>query len=343
MSRSEETLPPSSPGEPSPIPFRRVLVVYDEDAAGGAPDARDALDQAAHVAGALAELGVESEVLPIGLDLAPLERRLAAASGTAVFNLVESLGGRAALIHLVPTLLEALGVPFTGCTAAAQQLSSNKLLAKRRLVAAGLPTPELLDASKHGGPWIVKSVWEHASVGLDDASVVADASAALALIEKKREELGGEWFAERYVSGRELNVALLATPEGVRTLPVAEIEFDAFPPGKPRIVGYAAKWDPESFEYRATPRRFGVETELAARAAALAVDCWHAFGLTGYARVDFRVGTDGRLSILEINANPCLSPDAGFAAALGAANVPFPTAVSWLLADAAQRGRACSR
>jgi len=340
MPRSEESRLTSLFGrEPSPIPFRRVLVLYDEHAADGAPDARDALDQAAYVAAALEDLGVETETLPVGLDLAPLERRVAVAPDTAVFNLVESLGGRAVLIHLVPTLLEALGVPFTGCTAAAQHLSSNKLLAKQRLVDLGLPTPELCEVSAHGGPWIVKSVWEHASVGLDDASVVADARAAAALIEKKRAELGGEWFAERYVPGRELNVALLATPDGVRALPVAEIEFDAFPADKPRIVGYAAKWEPESFEYRATPRRFGVEPALAARVTGLAIDCWHAFGLAGYARVDFRVGADGAPSILEINANPCLSPDAGFAAALAAADIPFATAVSWLLNDAARRAR----
>src|SRR5690606_31385231 len=160
-----------------------------------------------------------------------------------------------------------------------------------------------------------KSVWEHASVGLDDASVVADSGAAAALIERKRAELGGEWFAERFVPGRELNLALLATPAGVRALPVAEIEFDAFPADKPRIVGYAAKWDADSFEYRATPRRFDIEPELAARAIDLALACWARFGLEGYARVDFRVGTDGAPTILEINANPCLSPDAGFAAA----------------------------
>src|SRR5690606_37305111 len=272
---------------------------------------------------ALRGLGVETETLPVGVDLGPLERRVAAGRDTAVFNLIESLGGRATLIHLVPTMLEALGVPFTGCPAAAQHLSSNKLLAKRRLIEAGLPTPELWHATSNGGPWIVKSVWEHVSVGLDDDSVVPDSEAAAALIDKKRAEWGGEWFAERFVPGRELNVALLATPRGVRALPVAEIQFDGFPEGKPRIVGYAAKWEPASFEYRATPRRFGVEPELAARASELAIECWKVFGLEGYARVDFRVEANGRVSILEINANPCLSPDAGFAAALAAANIPF--------------------
>jgi len=331
--------------EPEPI-FRRVLVAHDADAAHGAPDASDALVQAAHVADALRSLGVETETQPVGLDLGPLERRLAAApDDTAVFNLVESLGGRAALIHIVPTLLEALGVPFTGCPAQAQHVSSNKLLAKARLAHAGLPTPERWSESSRGGPWIVKSVWEHASIGLDDESVVADACDVAAAIDRKRAESGGEWFAERFVPGRELNVALIARPDAVRTLPPAEIVFDGFPEHKPRIVGYAAKWQPDSFEYRATPRRFGIEPELAARVTALALECWTVFGLAGYARVDFRIGPDGTPSILEINANPCLSPDAGFAAALDAAGIPFVTAVSWLLADAAARSkgpRGCS-
>src|SRR5690606_1363693 len=73
----------------------------------------------------------------------------------------------------------------------------------------------------------------------------------------RRAEFGGRWFAERYIEGREINVGLLAGPEGARVLPVAEIDFGAFPATKPRIVGYAAKWDAESFEYRNTPRRFG--------------------------------------------------------------------------------------
>jgi D-alanine-D-alanine ligase len=58
------------------------------------------------------------------------------------------------------------------------------------------------------------------------------------------------------------------------------------------------------------------------------------FGLNGFARVDLRVDEEGRPWILEVNANPCLSPDAGFAAALAEAGVTFPDAVSRILAAA---------
>ena len=101
-------------------------------------------------------------------------------------------------------------------------------------------------------------------------------------------------------------------------MPPAEIRFDAFEAGKRRIVDYRAKWDEASFEYHHTPRSFEhppADAPLIDQLMQLSLDSWRAFDLKGYARVDFRVDTDGRPWVLEVNANPCLSPDAGFAAA----------------------------
>ena len=133
-------------------------------------------------------------------------------------------------------------------------------------------------------------------------------------------EGGDDRFVERYIDGREFNLSLLASEEGqnVEVLPPAEIAFVDFPPGKPRIVGYAAKWRRDSYEYSHTPRQFGAErTEplLAHMLSDLARQCWALFGLRGYARVDFRVDRWNRPWVIEINGNPCLSPDAGFMAA----------------------------
>jgi D-alanine-D-alanine ligase len=92
-------------------------------------------------------------------------------------------------------------------------------------------------------------------------------------------------------------------------------------------VGYRAKWDDDSFESTRTVRAFGIEDEnpaLASQLRELATRAWNLFGLTGYARVDFRVGKGHEPSILEINPNPCLSPDAGFAAAAELDGMPYP-------------------
>lgn len=317
-----------------------ILLLHDAYASQGRVDVSDVLVEAAAIGSALQALGFATATVPVGLDLAALERALAAHAPRAVFNLVESIEGRGRLIGVVPALLESLGVPFTGCSATAQTIASNKVAAKRLLSGAGIAVPAPFDA-RAAGPWIVKSVWEHASLAIDDAAVLADPAAVERLIAARAAAYGGDWFAEAYVPGRELNVAVIAAPEGPRVLPVAEIVFDNFPAQKPRIVGYAAKWHADSFEYRNTVRAFVDDGALAARAAALALECWKLFALDGYARVDLRAADDGTLYVLEVNPNPCLSPDAGFAAALAESGIAFETAVGWLVEDAARRvGRA---
>jgi len=103
------------------------------------------------------------------------------------------------------------------------------------------------------------------------------------------------------------------------------------------VVGYRAKWDADSFEYHHTPRRFDFpspDRPLLVHLETLARDCWELFDLGGYARVDFRVDEQGQPWVLEINANCCLSPDAGFAAAVERGNIPFNEAVRRILNDA---------
>ncbi len=319
---------------------RKLALLYDSAAETGRPDSSDTLIEAEAIATAAASLGYETQRIPVGLDLGNVARVLRELAPYAVVNLVESLEGRGELVHVVPALLQSLSLPFTGCTALALGATSHKVAAKRQLLAAEIAAPAPFGTAADEGPWIGKAVAEHASLGIDDSSVVHGRGAVQRLLAARRAQFGGEWFAERFVPGRELNVAVIAAPTGPRVLPVAEIRFDAFPPGKPAIVGYAAKWDTSSFEYRNTIRSFAVEPALAARAERLALACWELFALAGYARVDFRVDDGGLLSVLEVNANPCLSPDAGFAAALERAGVGYAEAVGWLIEDARRRAGA---
>jgi D-alanine-D-alanine ligase len=237
----------------------------------------------------------------------------------------------------VPGLLTALGLRYTGASAEAMFLSSNKRLAKRELARRGLPI-----ARDYPAPgvarFIVKSVWEHASRGMDSGSVV-DAGAVPTELRARAQRFGGVFLAEEFIDGREFNVALLDGPEGPEVLPINEICFDGLADGAPRIVDYAAKWEPDSVEYRATERRIPKEAPdapLLQELRRLSLAAWHTFELSGYARVDFRVGSDDAPVILEVNANPCLAPDAGFAAALERAKLPFHGAVQRIV-DAALR------
>lgn len=310
---------------------------------GAAPDEQDVLEEAATVAEGLAAAGWEPVPVELGLNLQEAARRLTGLQPAFVFNLVESVMGQGALVHLAPALLEYLRLPYTGAPADAIYLTSQKILAKRLMQAAGLPTPpwaaggdDLPEEAPFPGPFIVKSLWEHASVDLDDQSVVQDWPRLRGVLDRRAGSRSGSCFAERFIDGREFNLSVLAGPAGPEVLSPAEIRFVDFPPGKPRMVGYRAKWEEDSFEYRNTVRSFlppGEDVALVARLAGLALDCWKLFGLRGYARVDFRVDDSGQPWIMEVNTNPCISPDAGFAAACRQTGYSFPEVLTRIIRD----------
>ncbi|MGH8496975.1 MAG: D-alanine--D-alanine ligase family protein [Gammaproteobacteria bacterium] len=318
-----------------------AVILHDPIPETASPDEQDNLAQVAVVAASLQRQGFATQSLPFGEDTAVLRARLAALDPDIVINLVESRAGEGHLIHLAPALLEELGLPFTGTPQAGVFLTSHKLLAKRWLVRHGCPAPPAVDdpAQPGEGPWIVKSLCEDASFGLDDESVVTDPATLAAQLERHRARFGGRWFAEIYIPGRELNVSLLQCEEGARVLPIAEIRFEDYAPGAPRIVGYRAKWAGDSFEYAHTTRHFATcDAGLRETLSRLALQCWEIFGLRGYARVDFRVDDAGRPWILEVNVNPCLAPDAGFAAALAEAGISFDEAIAAIVSGAVRKG-----
>ena len=328
----------------------RVAVLHDHVPGEGATlDQRDVLVQAEAVSAALRELGHETFTLSTTLDLSDLRRRLEELHPSLVFNLVESVEARGSLIYLPAALLDAIGIPYTGCGTEPLFLTTNKMATKKVLIGASIPTPQGFSEKdlREGvrfpsGTFILKSVWEHASIGLDEESVLTTGSAEriLASIEERRRGLGVAFFAETYIEGREFNLSLLASSEGPEVLPPAEIRFEEFPDTKRRIVGYRAKWVEDSFEYLHTVRSFEFpesDRPLLLSLTELAKRCWEIFDLRGYARVDFRVDAEDRPWVLEVNANPCLSPDAGFAAASREAGLAFTEVIRRIVADTPTR------
>lgn len=315
---------------------------------GAAMDEKDTVVQVETVRSALGNLGWDVVDIPVTLDLSAAARALSKASPRFVFNLVESLDGKGRLITVIPSLLDSLGIPFTGAPTDAVFLTSNKLLTKTMLAREGVPTPPWMPASEllagerpfFDPPFIVKEIWEHASIGLDDSAVATSFGALLSRI-KRRVEGGGieEVYVEPYIEGREFNVALLGGTGNhlnPQCLPLAEIRFEGFPPDKPKIVGYKAKWDESSFECRNTPRCFDIpseDTPMMEDMTGLSLLCWLLFGLRGYARVDFRTDSIGNAFVLEINTNPCISPNAGFTAAAARGGLSFDAMVERIVRE----------
>ena len=314
----------------------RIAIVHNEVGKDSRTDEQDVLVQAEAVSKALKELGHEIYQLSCNLDLAGIKGRLESLKPDIVFNLVESLGGEERLIHLFPGMLDIMGIPYTGSHTEAIFLTTHKVLAKDRMSLACLPTPAWIGPypydvpdMHHNNPdlpfkdmqWIIKSLRDHGSLGLDDSNIVSEKTDdnLNKILQERAAHLGGACFAEEYIHGREFNISIIGGPVGPQVLPPAEIIFEGFEIGKPAIVGYKAKWETETFEYENTPRTFDVKESdqpLLYELKSLALRCWNLFGLRGYARVDFRVDETDRPWILEINCNPCLNPDGGFPAAV---------------------------
>ncbi|HEY5046646.1 MAG TPA: hypothetical protein VII49_01325 [Rhizomicrobium sp.] len=321
----------------------RVLVLHSDIGAEAPPDELDTLVTAKAVAEALTLRGHQVSSAAFVPEPAAMLKSIASAGAEAVFNLVESVHGNGALAGMAPAMLELHGISYTGSSAASLAVSADKILSKQVLKAAGLPTAEWAEPPRWEGlvpdrRYVVKSVTEDASLGLDDGAVIAGV-AVPDRAKASKERHGGRWFAEAYLDGREFNVALLEQDHAVRVLPIPEMRFEAWG-NRPRIVGYTAKWDENSHDAKNTVRSFGIEDDQPALARLLAdyaLETWKLFRLRGYARIDFRIDAKGAPMILEANPNPCLEPHAGFAAAAGCANIPYAELVEHILRTAVLR------
>jgi len=332
-----------------------VVILHNAVSPGDSIADQDVLLQVGVVSEALTRLGHTWETVPCTADLDPALGEIERRRPDVVFNLVESLGGTDRFAHRAPALLDSMGVAYTGAPTMALFVSNRKVLAKELLCHGGLPTPEWVrpKGAVLGEPgvlssasvfhasvtYVVKAFWEHASLDINDDSLVCaeDEGALQVRLEEAAARCGRPCFAERYIEGREFNLSVLAGSDGPEVLPPAEIDFSAFPTDKPRIVSYRAKWEEGSFEFQNTPRRFDFPPEdrpLLDQLSQMAVACWRLFGLRGYARVDYRVDATGQPWILEVNANPCLSPDGGFDAAAAQASISFDQTIARILEDA---------
>ena len=329
----------------------RIVILHPTIPEDATLEDQDSLVQAEAISQSLVRLGHEPVGMGCTLDLTALRAGLVCGEPDAVFNLVESVEGCDGLQYVPPALLDAMNIPYTGAPTEAIFQTTHKLLAKHLLHLAGLPTPTWMTwaADRSGDaefawegpsippstPCIIKAVWEHASRGLDDHSLVM-ADDLDRLRDRLRDESlrsGRPHFAEQFIEGREFNLSLLGGREGVDVLPSPRSTSPRFRPASLRIVGHRAKWESESFEFQNTPRRFDFPPEdakLLEPLRDLAKACWKLFGLRGYA-VDFRVDVHGWPWILEVNTNPCLAPDAGFAAAAQQAGLSLDEVVGRIL------------
>jgi D-alanine-D-alanine ligase len=303
------------------------------------------MDEVQAVAAALEQLGIVYRVEKIR-HIVDLPEILSRSPERIVFNLVEDLDKHTSDYCYVPAICRSFGKACTGGDTRCLLLAQDKWRTKAVLKAAGLPCPDgfavpigeeihLPDIAP--GKYIVKPVLSDASEGIDAKSVVDLPSVSLLdAVRRVHEQLKQPALVEQFIPHRELNVSLLQRGGKVEVLPIAEIDFSAFGKDHPRIVDYSAKWLSNSFAYNNTPRIIPAPLleHLTQSIRTAALNAWNVLDCRDFARIDFRVDEKDNIFILEVNPNPDISPDAGFAAALAAANVSFEEFVRSLLDNA---------
>ena len=216
-----------------------------------------------------------------------------------VFNLCEAPLGRTDREAHVAALLEWLGIRYTGARSETLALCRRKDQTLAVLAAAGVPVP-----ASTGYPCIVKPAAEHGSAGLDHTSVCEDAGAVDQAIRRWQ----GPVIVQEFLPGREFVVALWGAkvPEYSS---IGEIRFQ----GRLRLNTYAAKWDYDSADYADSPLLYDSEIEPALRKSLIgtAGQAWRAVGACSYLRVDLRLDCTGTPRVIDVNANPEMTPDVG--------------------------------
>ena len=216
----------------------------------------------------------------------------------------------------IQTILEVLGVPYTGSRALGSGMAMDKDVSKRLFRASGVETADWLmtpaTASRVerelGWPAVVKPSKQGSTVGLTVVKQARDYQAALDLAIQYDDEV----MIEAFVPGRELTVGIL---EG-EALPVGEI----IP--RHEIFEYECKSTPGMSE-EIFPADLPVA--VAQECATLAVRAHQALKLGGYSRVDFRLDPKGGLYCLEANTLPGMTATSLFPQAARAAGIDFPS------------------
>lgn len=282
------------------------------------------------------------KLIPVGIsnDLHTIRDAIDAHKPDIVFNLAEEFNHVAHFDQHVVSFLELLRQPYTGCNPRGLTIARDKALTKKILAYDGLKVPEFAifpmrrttkRPSELEFPLFVKSLTEEGSIGISGASIVRDDVKLQERVDFIHRTATSAALAEEYIEGREIYVSIMGN-ERVTVLPPWEFFVENRPEGAPLIATGRGKWDPvyqDQAGVMTGPAE--ISTKLATKLERLSRDIYRLLGLSGYARLDFRITASEDAYLLEANPNPQIASDEDFASAAEAAGIEYPELIERLI------------
>lgn len=231
----------------------------------------------------------------------------------------------------VQGLLEVMGIPFTASGVSASAIGMDKGLTRIVLEAAGVPIPvgqtfhkgktPAVPPRHLGMPVVVKPCTQGSTIGISIVRKRTEWKKAL----QAAFQFGEQVVVEQYIPGREMAVGVFQK----KTLPVVEI----MAPGG--FYDFTAK-------YGKAETRYVCPAVISKRLAKLLNDyglrAYRALGCRGAARVDFRIHTDGRPFVLELNTIPGMTERSLLPMAAAQAGHTYDDLVERMLLEALPAG-----
>lgn len=230
-----------------------------------------------------------------------------------VLNLAEAFGGGNNKETVVPAMLEGLSIPFTGASAHNMHFTLDKEKTKLVLAAQGIPTApyqlfrtgleDLSEALRF--PLIVKPVREEASIGIYHDSVVVDETSLRKKVIESLSRYSQPALVESFIYGREISVGIVGNGSDFHVFPPLEFLFEGAESDLKKIRSYEYKWGGKKEQMVRADLSEDIVSALETytKLAFVMTDC------RDYARVDYRLDSDGKPFLLEVNYNPGIGPN----------------------------------
>ena len=265
---------------------------------------------------ALLANGYEVSLLGIHNDINPLFEEIKENRPDVIFNLVEVFNDNTHLEKNMAALLEMIGIPFTGASADSMTLCGNKGLNKKIFSFHRIKIPHFYVFHRGHKVWlhkrltlpvVIKPLCEEASRGISQASIAESEDAFVERIRFIHDNMKMDAIAEDYIEGREFYVTVMGHKK-LKVFPPRELKFGELPEDS-RIATYKAKWDEK---YR---DKWGIKSVYAGKLAdgvqeeidEICKKAYRVLNMSSYIRFDIRVTAEGKVYIIEPNANPCIA------------------------------------